>query len=125
MRLRKGGATKNKTISRGWVPVARESFEYNMRPWGRRHERWLRDSVRPHPIDPGGQVLVPEQLYEVFKKRTIFSRITAKELAAAGYPKLPRDPVARAASQVLDADPIVQATASRSHSPAMLRTAVA
>jgi hypothetical protein len=113
------------TISRGWVPVARESFEYNMRPWmGRRHEQWLRDSVRPHPVDPGGQVLVPEQLYEVFKKRSTFSRITTKELAAAGYPKVPPDPAAGAALPVLDADPILQASPSPSYSPVMLKTAV-
>jgi hypothetical protein len=78
----------------GWVAVARETFKYNMRPWlGRRHENWLRDSVRPHPVDPRGQVLVPQRIYDVFKKRPIFSRVTRAELAAIGYPELPRDPI--------------------------------
>jgi hypothetical protein len=87
------------SIPAGWVAVARDTLEYNMRPWvGRRYERWLRDSLRPHPVDPRGQVLVPTAIHEVFKKRRHFTRATPRELAAAGYPRLPRDPVADATS---------------------------
>jgi hypothetical protein len=89
-------------IPAGWVAIARDTFEYNMRPWmGRRYEGWLRDSLRPHPFDPRGQVLVPHRIYDVFKQRPHFARVTAKELAAAGYPKLPRDPVPEAASHIV------------------------
>ena len=74
-----------------WVAVARETFEYNMVPWmGRQYEPWLRACARPHPVDPHGQVLVPEQLYRVFKGEHVpFQRVTPQQLAAAGYPELP------------------------------------
>ena len=76
----------------GWVPVARETFEYSMRPWmGRTYEGWLRACARPHPIDARGQVLVPERLYRVFASRTISGRVTPAQLAAAGYPALPEE----------------------------------
>jgi hypothetical protein len=88
-------------IPTGWVAVARDTFEYNMRPWvGRRYEQWLRDSLRPHPVDPRGQVLVPSRIHDVFKKRRHFTAATARELAAAGFPKLPRDPVTESTSRV-------------------------
>jgi hypothetical protein len=82
-------------IPAGWVAVARDTYEYNMRAWvrRRREQQWLRDSLRPHPVDPRGQVLVPSQIHEVFKKRRHFTPATARELTAAGYPKLPRDRV--------------------------------
>jgi hypothetical protein len=89
-------------IPAGWVAVARDTFEYNMRPWvGRRHEQWLRDSLTSHPVDPRGQVLVPSQIHESFKKRRHFTAATAGELAAAGYPKPPREPLAEATSRVV------------------------
>src|SRR5690349_17596354 len=96
------GSKMTNRIPAGWVAIARDTFEFNMRPWvGRRYERWLRDSLRPHPVDPRGQVLVPSPIHEVFKNRRHFTSATAKELAAAGYPKLPRDPVADANSYVV------------------------
>ena len=86
-------------IPAGWVAIARDTFEYSMRPWvGRRYEEWLRDSRWAHPVDPRGQVLVPSRIYDVFKKRRHCTPATAKELAAAGYPKLPYDPVHEATS---------------------------
>src|SRR5690349_21417502 len=89
-------------IPAGWVAVARDTFEYNMRPWaGRRYEGWLRISLRPHPVDPRGQVLVPSRIHDVFKKRRHFMPATARELAAAGYPKLPCDPVPEFTSRVV------------------------
>ena len=79
-------------VEAGWVPVARETLEYGMRPWlGRKYEPWLRACARPHPIDPRGQVLVPDRLYRVFASRPIYGRVTAAELAAAGYPALPEE----------------------------------
>ena len=79
-------------VEAGWVPVARETLEYTLRPWmGRKYESWLRASMRPHPIDPRGQVLVPDGLYRVFASRPIYGRVTAAELAAAGYPALPEE----------------------------------
>ena len=79
-------------VEAGWVPVARETVEYSLRPWvGRRYEGWLRACTRPHPIDPRGQVLVPDRLYRVFASRPIYGRVTAVELAAAGYPVLPEE----------------------------------
>jgi hypothetical protein len=79
-------------VEAGWVPVARETLEYTLRPWmGRKYESWLRASMRPHPIDPRGQVLVPDRLYRVFASRPIYGRVTAAELAAAGYPVLPEE----------------------------------
>jgi hypothetical protein len=79
-------------VEAGWVAVARETFEYNMRPWmGRKYEAWLRACTRPHPIDPRGQVLVPDRLYRVFASRPIYGRVTPAELAAAGYPALPEE----------------------------------
>jgi hypothetical protein len=77
-------------VDAGWVPVARETVEYSLRPWmGPKYESWLRASTRPHPIDPRGQVLVPDRLYQVFASRPMYGRVTAAELAAAGYPTLP------------------------------------
>ena len=74
-------------IPAGWVAVARDTFKYNMQQWVRvGHEQWLRDSLRSHPVDPRGQVLVPSQMGESFKKRRHFTAATAGELAAAGYP---------------------------------------
>jgi hypothetical protein len=79
-------------VEAGWVAVARETFEYTMRPWmGRTYEAWLRACTRPHPIDPRGQVLVPDHLYQVLARRPIYGRVTPAELAAAGYPALPAE----------------------------------
>lgn len=84
--------TSTSGVDAGWVPVARETLEYSLRPWiGRKYEAWLRASMRPHPIDPRGQVLVPDRLYRVFASRPIYGRLTAAELAAAGYPTLPEE----------------------------------
>ena len=73
-----------------WVPVARETFEYNIVPWvGRKYVPWLRGWSRPHPIDPTGLVLVPEPLYRVFQQRTVGQQITRAQLAQLGYPRVP------------------------------------
>jgi hypothetical protein len=113
-------------IPAGWVTVARETFEYNMRPWvGRRYETWLRDSVRPHPVDPRGQVLVPPRIHEVFKKRRHFLPATAKELAAAGYPKLPRDPVSQADPYVVTRPVVVKDAGARHRTAAVTELAAA
>ena len=89
-------------VEAGWVAVARETFEYNMRPWmGRKHEAWLRACARPHPIDPRGQVLVPDHLHQVFAGRPIYGRVTPAELAAAGYPTLPAQTELEAARREL------------------------
>jgi hypothetical protein len=75
-----------------WVPVARETFEYNMIPWvGRRHAPWLRAWVRPHPVDSRGLVLVPERIYQVFKQRPLMEPATSEQLAEMGYPELPAE----------------------------------
>jgi hypothetical protein len=75
-----------------WVPVARETFEYNMIPWvGRRHAPWLRAWARPHPVDPRGLVLVPERIYRVFSQRALMEPVTRQQLAAMGYPRLPAE----------------------------------
>jgi hypothetical protein len=113
-------------IAPTWKAVARETFEYNMRPWmGRRYERWLRDSVRPHPIDQRGQVLVPQRIYDVFQNRRIFARITAAELAAASYPKVPRDPVPPLEAPTVDVQPMQHAVPSRTSSAAILQSVAA
>jgi hypothetical protein len=110
----------------GWVAIARDTFEYNMRPWvGRRHEGWLRESLRPHPVDLRGQLLVPSHIHEVFKKRRHFTPATARELAAAGYPKLPRDPVPDANSQVVSRAAVVRDARTRDRTPAVAEQAAA
>ena len=89
-------------VAAGWMAVARETFDYNMRPWmGRKYEAWLRACTRPHPIDPRGQVLVPDRLYQVFARRPTYGRVTAAELAAAGYPTLPEEAELEAARREL------------------------
>jgi hypothetical protein len=112
-------------IPAGWVAIARDTFEYNMRPWvGRRYEPWLRDSLRAHPVDPRGQVLAPSQIHDLFKKRRHFTPATAKELAAAGYPTLPRDPVPEASSDVVTG-PEVRVPRMRSRTEALAESAAA
>jgi hypothetical protein len=113
-------------IPAGWVAVARDTFEYNMRPWvGRRYEPWLRDSLRSHPVDPRGQVLVPSQLHDVFKKRRHFTPATARELAAAGYPRLPQDPVPDANSNVVTRPVMVYNAPTRDQTAALGQAAAA
>ena len=74
----------------GQAAVARETFDYNMLPWvGRRHAPWLRAWARPHPVDPRGQVLVPERIYRVFRERTPLEPATREQLTAMGHPALP------------------------------------
>jgi len=68
----------------GWVPVAIESYQYQMVPWvGRRYEKWLRSQVRTVPHDPG-IVLVPGRIYEVFRRRPLMSPITEEEARRIG-----------------------------------------
>ena len=113
-------------FSPGWVAVARETFEYNMRPWlGHRYQRWLRDSIRPHPIDPRGQVLVPQRMYDVFKKRQTFARVTRAELEAMAYPELPRNPVPEPNLSVGTRSATLHVTPSQDQSPAMPEPAAA
>ena len=89
-------------VEAGWVAVARETVEHTMRPWmGRQYEAWLRACTRPHPIDPRGQVLVPDGVYQVFARRPIYRRVTPAELAAAGYPVLPEEAELEAARRDL------------------------
>ena len=70
-----------------WTAVARETFEYNLVPWmGRACEAWLRASMQPHPLDPVGQVLIPDRIYEVFKAEHVpLKPVTRQQLAAVGY----------------------------------------
>ena len=113
-------------IPANWVAVARDTLEYNMRPWvGPRYERWLRDSLRPHPVDLQGQVLVPSQIHDVFKKRRHFTPATAEELAAAGYPKLPRDPVPDANPYLVTRPAMVRDALTREPTAALAESAAA
>ena len=70
-----------------WTAVARETFEFNLVPWmGRAAEPWLRATVQPHPLDPVGQVLIPDRIYEVFKaERVPLMPVTRRQLAAVGF----------------------------------------
>src|ERR1700737_2662695 len=73
-----------------WVPVAREVFEYEMVPWvGREYAAWLRTAARPHPADRHRLVLVPERIFRVFQARQPGQRVTAVQLEAMQYPRLP------------------------------------
>lgn len=78
------------------VAVSREYFEYNFVPWvGRQYESWLRASTLPHPVDPGGQLLIPDRVYEVFKAERIpQQRINKQQAAAIGARKLRALPAA-------------------------------
>ncbi|HEY1293302.1 MAG TPA: hypothetical protein VGJ60_09490 [Chloroflexota bacterium] len=70
--------------------VARETFEYGIVTWaGRKYEEWVRAWARPHPLDPRGLVQVPTVIYDAFKQRTPGQRLSKKEAAALGYPRVP------------------------------------
>src|SRR5215831_10810658 len=70
--------------------VALETFEYGIVTWaGRKYEEWVRAWARPHPLDSRGLVQVPTTLYEAFKQRVPGQRLTSKEAAALGYPRVP------------------------------------
>ncbi len=67
-----------------WVPVAVETYRYQMLPWvGRRFERWLGAQVRRVPHDPG-IVLVPKRVYEVFRSRPLMTPINEEQARAIG-----------------------------------------
>ena len=73
-----------------WVPVARDVFEYEMVPWvGREYAAWLRTAARPHSADRHRLVLVPERIFRVFQARQPGQRVTAAQLKAMQYPRLP------------------------------------
>jgi hypothetical protein len=73
-----------------WVPVAREVFEYEMVPWvGPEYAAWLRTAARPHSADQHRLVLVPERIFRVFQARQPGQRVTAAQLKAMQYPRLP------------------------------------
>jgi hypothetical protein len=70
--------------------VARETFEYGIVTWaGRKYEEWVRAWARPHPLDSRGLVQLPTIIYEAFKQRPSGQRLTSKEAAALGYPRVP------------------------------------
>jgi len=70
--------------------IARETFEYGIVTWaGRKYEEWVRAWAQPHPRDPRGLVQVQKHLLEAFQQRTPGQRLSAKEAAALGYPRVP------------------------------------
>ena len=67
-----------------------ETFKYGIVTWaGRKYEEWVRAWARPHPRDPNGLVQVPKPLYEAFQQRVPGQRLSPKEAAALGYPRVP------------------------------------
>ncbi len=83
-------ATENSTVAGGWVPIARETFEEGIVPWiGQKYVAWLRACTRAHPVDPEGQVLVPERVYRAFTgTHTGSERATDQQLSQMRYPRL-------------------------------------
>ncbi len=72
------------------VNVARETFEYGIVTWaGRKYEEWVRAWAQPHPRDPRGLVQVPKPVLEAFQGRVPGQRLSSKEAAALGYPRVP------------------------------------
>lgn len=80
-------------IASGWVPFAREIFEYNLLPWfGRRYAPWPRLVAPEHPVDSSVLVLVPEAVYQVFKdEHRVGAHVTDKQLRKMGYPRHPAE----------------------------------
>jgi hypothetical protein len=73
-----------------FATVARETFEYSVVPWaGRKYESWIRSWGRPHARDPHGLVQVPKTLLDAYQQRTPGQRLTSREAAALGYPRVP------------------------------------
>jgi hypothetical protein len=73
-----------------FATVARETFEYSVVPWaGRKYESWIRSFARPHPRDAHGLVQVPKILLDAYQQRTPGQRLTSREAAALGYPRVP------------------------------------
>jgi hypothetical protein len=73
-----------------YATVARETFQYSIIPWvGRKYEEWIRAWSRPHPLDPRGLVQVPESIYRAFQQRAPGQRLSPREAAALGYPRVP------------------------------------
>src|SRR5258708_13521893 len=61
-----------------------------MVPWvGREYAAWLRTAARPHSADKHRLVLVPERIFRVFQARPPGQRVTAAQLKAMQYPRLP------------------------------------
>jgi hypothetical protein len=83
-------STVNSTAASRWVPVARETFEECMVPWiGRKYVPWLRACTRAYPLDPDGQVLVPERIYRAFgSTHALSEHVTDQQLADMRYPRL-------------------------------------
>ena len=77
-------------VAAGWVPVARETFEYNLVPWcGRLDAPWLRACAREHPVDPRSQVLIPERIYRALTNgHHIGERVSQRQLRQMGYPQI-------------------------------------
>jgi hypothetical protein len=70
--------------------VARETFEYGIVTWaGRKYEEWVRAWASPHPVDPRGLVQLPTEIYAAFRQRAPGQRLSSKEAAALGYPRVP------------------------------------
>ena len=90
-------------VAAGWVPVARETFEYNLVPWfGRRYAPWLRACAREHPVDPRSQVLIPERIYRPLTNgHHIGERVSQRQLLQMGYPRLPSEDELAEARQAL------------------------
>jgi len=70
--------------------VARETFEYGIITWaGRKYEEWVRAWAGPHPVDARGLVQLPAEIYQAFQQRVPGQRLSSKEAAALGYPRVP------------------------------------
>ena len=85
--------------------IARETFEYGVVVWaGRKYEEWMRAWARPHPRDPHGLVQMPKGIFEAFQRRVPGQRLTPKEAAALGYPRVPGEQeLARVRKELHDA----------------------
>lgn len=80
-------AEAERTTEQEWVPVARELVKYGIGPWlGPKHSRWLEANTRPVPYVPQ-VVLIPKRLYEVYRDRPLFSRLTPEQARAIGLPE--------------------------------------
>jgi hypothetical protein len=73
-----------------WATVANETFNFSVIPWaGRPYAEWVRAWSRPHPVDPNGLRQLPQNIYAAFQRRTPGQRMSKKEAAALGYPRVP------------------------------------
>ena len=60
--------------------IARDELEQALVPWfGRRYEPWLRDQVRPDPIDP-----LVVHLYDEYRRRPKMTPLTREHKRRLG-----------------------------------------